>query len=359
MTESITRNPSSFLYRFLVSPRFRVGRYALLITVLAVIAVNQASMTYSNSFGILGRWIYLLIAFNLLTFIVAIFFNLYSLIPRFLVQRRYLAYFLTLGVAMLLVLVMLILQEYTVYDIWPEACIRGQFWSTSVLLNCLSSLLMNTLAVVGLSMTILLKLWMVDNQRVMQLEKLHLQSELEQLKEQVSPELLFKVLHMSGDLAIGNPQKASVLLMKLSQLLRYQLYDCARERVLLSAEVQFLANYVALEQFLSDKFSCAFVSSGAVNRTLVPPLLFIPFVQHAIVSMNQQETKTALSVRFEVEEERVVFLCHCPGVDLGHSKDLERSVLRLNLLYGDHYSLSTGQDGIRLQLEGGLSWKQR
>lgn len=359
MTDLIARNPSTFLYRFLISPRFRVGRYALLTTVLAVIAVNQISMTYSNSFDVLGNWIYLLMVFNLLTFIVGIFFNLYNLIPRFLVRRRYVAYFLSLTATMLMVLLMLILQEYTVYAIWPEACVREQFWTTSVLFSCLSSLIMNILAVVGLSMTILLKLWMIDNQRVMHLEKIHLQSELEQLKEQVSPELLFKVLHTSGDLAIDNPHKASVLLMKLSQLLRYQLYDCAREQVLLSAEVKFLTNYVALEQSLSDKFSCTFVSSGAVNRTLVPPLLFIPFVQHAIVSMNQQEQKTALSVQFEVGEESIVFLCHCPGVDLSNGKDLERSVLRLTLLYGDHYHLSTGQDAIRLQLEGGLSWKQR
>lgn len=359
MTDSITLNSSNFLYRFLVSPGFRVGRYALLISVLAVIAVNQVSMTYSNSLDVLGGWVYLLILYNLLTFIAGIFFNLYSLIPRYLVQKRYVAYFLSLAATMLLILCMLILQEYLVYSIFPPACVRDHFWTANVVFSCLSSFLMNMLAVVGLSMTILLKLWMIDNQRVMRLEKIHLKSELEQLKEQVSPELLFKVLHTAGNWAVSDPHKASALLMKLSQLLRYQLYDCSRERVLLGAEIKFLTHYVELEQFLSDKLSCTFSSSGAINRTLVPPLLFIPFLQHAIVAMNQQEKKTEFSIAFEVEEERIVFQCHCPGVDLSKGKDLEKSLLRLTLLYGDHFHLSTGQDTIRLQLEGGVSWKQR
>ena len=75
-------------------------------------------------------------------------------------------------------------------------------------------------------MTLLLKEWMIENQRVSQME--NVLSEVEQLKEQVSPELLFKTLHHSGELTLTKPEKASKMLMKLSQLLRYQLYDCSR-----------------------------------------------------------------------------------------------------------------------------------
>ena len=95
-------------------------------------------------------------------------------------------------------------------------------------------------------MTLLLKEWMIENQRVSQMEKAHVLSEVEQLKEQVSPELLFKTLHHSGELTLTEPEKASKMLMKLSQLLRYQLYDCSRQKVLLSSEIAFLTNYLTL-----------------------------------------------------------------------------------------------------------------
>ena len=123
-------------------------------------------------------------------------------------------------------------------------------------------------------MTVLLKEWMIDHQRVSQMEKAHVLSEVEQLKEQVSPELLFKTLHHSGELTLNEPGKASKMLMKLSQLLRYQLYDCSRAKVLLGSEITFLNNYLTLEQGSQSQFSYEFLSEGEVNRTLVPPLLF-------------------------------------------------------------------------------------
>ena len=58
-------------------------------------------------------------------------------------------------------------------------------------------------------MTVLLKEWMIENRRVSQMEKAHALSEVEQLKEQVSPELLFKTLHHSGELTLTEPEKAS------------------------------------------------------------------------------------------------------------------------------------------------------
>ncbi len=64
------------------------------------------------------------------------------------------------------------------------------------------------------------------------------------------------------------------MLMKLSQLLRYQLYDCSRTKVLLSSEINFLNNYLTLEQNSQAQFNYELLADGEVNRTLVPPLAF-------------------------------------------------------------------------------------
>lgn len=101
-------------------------------------------------------------------------------------------------------------------------------------MDYLSSFPLTLLSIMGGGMTVLLRLWILENQRVMQLEKIRLQSEIEHLKEQISPSMLFRVLHYSGEQALVNPGKASEMLMKLSQILRYQLYDCNREKVLLN-----------------------------------------------------------------------------------------------------------------------------
>ncbi len=180
-------------------------------------------------------------------------------------------------------------------------------------------------------------------------------SEVEQLKEQVSPELLFKTLHHSGELTLSEPEKASKMLMKLSQLLRYQLYDCSRTKVLLSSEINFLNNYLTLEQNSQAQFNYELLADGEVNRTLVPPLLFIPFVQYIVKSINEQRTSipVSLKIHLKVEENTIIFTCLCLQVNLLEDKGLERIRQRLNLLYGNRYRLFLTTESIWLELKGG------
>lgn len=204
-------------------------------------------------------------------------------------------------------------------------------------------------------MTVLLKEWMIEHQRVSQMEKEHVLSEVEQLKEQVSPELLFKTLHCSGQLTMSNPGKASKMLMKLSQLLRYQLYDCSRAKVLLSSEITFLTNYLTLEQDAQSRFSYEFTSEGDVNRMLVPPLLFMPFVQHIVELIYEQQLAHPVSLKIHIKAEsgNILFTAVCQGVNLSADRGLERIRQRLDLLYGDRYELLTTADKIELSLKGG------
>ncbi|MFR9261450.1 MAG: histidine kinase [Bacteroides cellulosilyticus] len=158
-------------------------------------------------------------------------------------------------------------------------------------MDYLSSFPLTLLSIMGGGMTVLLRLWILENQRVMQLEKIRLQSEIEHLKEQISPSMLFRVLHYSGEQALVNPGKASKMLMKLSQILRYQLYDCNREKVLLNTEIKFLTNYLELEQLVSGKFDFHMNASGETGRTFCIPIAFHPFYTvHRKTNRNTRRT---------------------------------------------------------------------
>lgn len=229
------------------------------------------------------------------------------------------------------------------------------YFSIPIVMDYISSFMLSTLCMIGGTMTVLLKEWMIDHQRVSQMEKVHVLSEVEQLKEQVSPELLFKTLHHSGELTLSEPEKASKMLMKLSQLLRYQLYDCSRTKVLLGSEINFLNNYLTLEQNSQAQFNYELLADGEVNRTLVPPLLFIPFVQYIVKSINEQRTSipVSLKIHLKVEENTIIFTCLCLQVNLLEDKGLERIRQRLNLLYGNRYRLFLTTESIWLELKGG------
>lgn len=350
-----TSNESTILYRFLVSPELRWIRYLVLILVLSTISFNQVFIIFIDYRDVLGGWIYAFTFLYLLTYMAVVYLNLFELFPRYLLKRRYMAYLSLLSAAMIVALLIQMAVEYLAYSYWPELYARGPYFSVPMVMDYISSFMLSTLCMIGGTMTVLLKEWMIEHQRVSQMEKAHVLSEVEQLKEQVSPELLFKTLHRSGQLTLHDPEKASKMLMKLSQLLRYQLYDCSRAKVLLGSEISFLTNYLTLEQDSQSQFSYVFTSEGEVNRILVPPLLFIPFVQHIVKLINEQQIliPVILNIRLKVASGTILFTCLCTQVNLSTDKGLERIIQRLNLLYGNRYGLVLTEDSIQLELKGG------
>ncbi len=356
ITETVpSGNESAFLYRFLVSPQLRWVRYLTLFLVLGVISFNQVFIIFIDFRDILKGWIYALTLLYLFTYIAVLCLNLFWLFPKYLLKKRYLTYLLLLSASMIAALLIQAAVEYAAYSHWLLLRAQGNYFSVSMVMDYISSFLLSTLCMIGGTVTLLLKAWMIDYQRVSQMEKAHVLSEMERLKEQVSPQLLFKTLHHSGQLAQKEPERASKMLMKLSQLLRYQLYDCNRAKVLLSGEIAFLTNYLALEQNSRLQFSYVFTSEGEVNRTLVPPLLFIPFVQHVVKCADERQPPLPLflSIHLEVEADVILFACDCPGMNLSKGGGLGRIRQRLDLLYGNRYNLVQSKDCIRLELKGG------
>lgn len=199
-------------------------------------------------------------------------------------------------------------------------------------------------------MTALLKHWLTENEKVGRLERLHIQSQVEQLKEQVNPNLLFHILNRTGVLATSSPDEASDMIIRLSQLLRYQLYDCNREKVLLGSEIKFLNNYLTLEQLHSHKFSFTIHSDNGCSGILVSPLLFISFVQSVVVKVYERNVYTSISINFDTTDQSVFFTCSCELDKTLSNMDLSKIKRRLELLYKGRYSLQATDNKVTLEL---------
>lgn len=345
-----TKPSSSFLRKLLIEPKYRIVRHLLLISILAVTALNQSFMTLRTGIEALGYWIFLQAFFLFTTYLIVCYFNLWVLLPRYLLKKRYVRYTLYLTAAIFLLVVAQTMEERTVL---LQLNLLDEFYMPPrIFITILSSFALVSLCVSGGAMTVVLKRWMTDRQKVNQLEKLHIQSEVEQLKEQVSPHFLFNILNRTGILAKHQPEKASDMLIRLSQLLRYQLYDCNRERVLLSSEIKFLNNYLTLEQLYSHSFEFNIQSDKGCSLTLVSPLLFISLVQSAVNKIHELNTQTYLNILFEtVDESSVTFICRCGLEDLFFNMDFAQINKRLDLLYKSHYSLTVASKEVSLKLD--------
>lgn len=341
---------SSYLRKLLIEPEYRIARHLVLISVLVVTALNQSFMTMRTGLNVLGYKIFIQALFCFITYFFVCYFNLWILIPRYLLKKRYAKYTAYLTGTIFLLILGQTMEERTVL---LQIGLLDEFYTMPrIVLTVFSSFALVLLCVSGGAMTVLLKHWMTDNLKVNQLEKLHVQSEVEQLKGQVSPHLLFNILNRTGVLAKYHPAKASDMLIRLSQLLRYQLYDCNRERVLLSAEIKFLNNYLTLERMYSNSFEYDIQSDRECSHILVSPLLFISFVQAAVIKMYQLEKKTQLCITFSAREEGTVsFTCRCGIEDAFFHMDFSKISKRLEIVYKNHYILTVSGKEVILKLE--------
>lgn len=342
-------NNSSLLHKLLIAPEYRVYRHLLLLSVIAIISLNQAFMTFLDGLDILGNRIYLQAGLIFASYILVGYFNFFVMLPRYLLKRQYTRYIVLLAVSIFLLVIFQTGEEYCVLT--HLQIVNNSYNFPNIYISMLSAFALILLSLSGPAMTILLKYWLTENEKMGELEKRHIQSEVEQLKEQVSPHLLFGTLNHAGVLAIQRPSEASAMLLRLSQLLRYQLYDCNREQVLLSAEIKFLNSYLMLEQSRSDTFSFTIRQDKETAYTLVAPLLFISFVQAAVRKIYEQNSRTALELDFSTSTGSVTFsFSSTPAplfIDINYSKINQR----LNLLYPGRHSLRISDCRIILNME--------
>lgn len=342
--------PTGFSFHFLINPRFRLLRHLLLLLIISVIAFQQSIEEY-----LYGNTLYAVSLF--LAFAGIVYINIYVLAPRFLFKNKFLLYIgLTLGVIVLLLLMLIILQLFVRnrnLDVYQDIPPFLPF------LNILSSIISMGLIIAGSSTLLLLQKWVLHEQQIKSLEKVTIQSELDQLKNQINPHFLFNMLNNANELTKENPDKAADILFKLNDLLKYQINDRAKEYVLLSEEIQFLSDLLNLEKIRRDNFEFIVSVKGDINEIRIPPFLFITFVENALKHGNDK--KSYIHLYFNVSDEKLDFTCINSKPTHYTERDMQSGGIglmnvkrRLELLYGQNYALEIKESEImyhvRLQL---------
>ncbi|WP_197684532.1 sensor histidine kinase [Mucilaginibacter mallensis] len=228
---------------------------------------------------------------------------MYCLVPRLLFKDNYLGYFLWNIVLFILVQSIGFYARYFVITYFKQN-IHPKDEPNWVAFYFVFIVLIGASAAVKL-----FQRWIVDSQRINELETATIQSELENLKKQINPHFLFNTLNNANVLTKKDPEKASQVLMKLSDLLRYQLYDSVRTKIFLTADIHFLEDFLNLEKIRRDNFEFTITQDGALRGLEIPPLLFITFVENAVKHNIDAEERSFVYVFFAVVEEDLNFHC--------------------------------------------------
>jgi LytS/YehU family sensor histidine kinase len=272
---------------------------------------------------------------------IVFYLNYYIFTPYFVKQRAYSQLFLMLFVLLIIVL-----------------CIRegmDRFYYFGILQNGkpFSQIMHRTMAIMGFLMISsafsVVKQLSENHKRLFSLEKSKLEAELAFLKTQINPHFLFNTLNNIYSLAYLKDEKAAPMISKLSNMLRYMLYECSEARVPLSKEVDFLKNYIDLQAVKSESsLLIDFFAENVLAEHQVAPLILINFVENAFKHTHWETHPDAwINVHLEMtdDNELIFEVSNCKYevkkvVTRHHGIGLTNTKKQLELNYPNRHTLT-------------------
>jgi len=279
--------------------------------------------------------------------IVLAYFNLYVLMPAFFYRQRYALY---AGGLTLLLLLGGLMERFAGWYIWtpwdkthyPEAykTENKDFWIfVKIFCNAIENF-----SVIILTMVIkLMRNSYSHEKKLREIEQEKFSAELGLLKAQINPHFFFNTLNSLYALTLKGSEQASNVVLGLSDLMHYMLYDASANKVLLKDEIKHLENYIGIEQMrFADRLDLSFQHSGDIAGKMIAPLLLLPFIENA-VKHGIGDSSGWITINLKVIENKLFLKvensCGAPPKTSAAGLGLQNVKRRLELIYPDAYQL--------------------
>jgi two-component system LytT family sensor kinase len=269
--------------------------------------------------------------------------NILWLIPRFFQTKRYTAF---IGFVFLLLIFYACskslhdeyLNEYLIKGV-KKSFLQNVYYNFSIALFyvCIT---------MGLELS---KEWFIQRDYLQKIKIEHLNSEINYLKAQINPHFLFNSLNTLYVQIDQKNVEAKTTLEKISEMLRYQLYDCNNDTISMEKELEYIGNYIDIQKLRREN-NCeiSYCYDASVKTSRVAPLLLIPFVENAFKHLSNFNDRANI-VRVDVKEENGNMICtvyNTSNNSINKNNDgigLKNVKRRLELLYPDKHQLEIDQ----------------
>jgi LytS/YehU family sensor histidine kinase len=281
-----------------------------------------------------------------------VYFNLRVLIPRLWNNGRYKQYLWAITLGEIIPISLLVFSFYQLPVHVLQLKINNQISKVLIM-----ALFKTNFFIVTSSLFHFVKEWMKlkdENLRYTEKAQEQLEAELSLLKGQVNPHFLFNTLNNLYSMSLHDSKKTPEMILKLSQLLSYMLYECKDEMVSLEQEITFIKNYIALEAIrVEDIAKVHFEINGTNPGFKIPPLLFIPLIENAFKhGISSEVEHSDIRIKIHIYENKVELNTENP-LDKTRIDDdnkhkglgLENVNKRLELIYPNKYKLEVKKNG--------------
>lgn len=272
----------------------------------------------------------------------AVYINEKWLIERFFFQKKIVVYLISLAIVIALASIIYEYATLGVPSLFSEGEVIGLSWY-SFSYTYIQLLLLVT----SISSVLIAFQQLNTKEKLVRVEKEKVHSQLNYLRSQTNPHFLFNVLNNIHFLIRRDQDKASDTLLKLSDLLRYQLYETDVEFVPLEKEIEHIQNYIELEKMrIGDTLLFKELFDVQATGLKVPPFLLLPPVENAFKHSEHADNR---QITFELSATENTLLFKTKNT-LGTVNNtgvgglgLQNLRYRLELIYPEKHQFETEQ----------------
>ena len=291
---------------------------------------------------------------NLIEFpihIIVVYINVCYLMPKFVLRKKTEKYIAS--IILMLGLVYLVRTGLNYFfitkEIWPEAQKAGRFLET----NHFIAVILGELYVLGFVTAIKLLIdWPIEFKRNEDLAKLQLSTELKFLRTQIQPHFFFNTLNNLYALTLAKSDDAPRVVLKLSNLMQYVLYEVKSSKASLFEEINHLNNYIDIEQIrFKNRIDVEIDITGSIEDIKVPPLLFLNFVENCFKHGLKDNENVKINMSFEVFKDRYLEFKLANSFNPNTNQENKQGIgimnteRRLKLLFANNFVLETNIEG--------------
>jgi len=214
----------------------------------------------------------------------------------------------------------------------------------------LPMIFMTTLAAIAETVALLIRgflTWFEEIKLKEALQKKNHEMEMALVKAQLDPHFLFNTINNIDVLILKDAEEASHYLNKLSDIMRFMLFETKTTAIPLAKELKYIEKYIALQKIrTTNKNYVDYSVKGIVNGQTIAPMVFIPFIENAFKHTNNKKLEDAITVQIEVAQATIKMICK-NKIDPSRKTKIESNGLgneliekRLHLIYPNRHELS-------------------
>jgi len=235
--------------------------------------------------------------------------------------------------------------HFVTTEIYPEAFYPGKFFKFNYVLE----VILGEIYVITFVTCIKLMVdWFIEKKRNENLAKLQLSTELKFLRSQIQPHFFFNTLNNLYALTLEKSDDAPRLVIKLSDLMQYVLYEVGSSKASLLDEINHINNYIDIEHIrFKDRIESEMDITGDIEDVEVPPLLFLSFIENCFKHGLKSNDKIKINMCFEVVNGRYLEfkLSNTFNPDINNENKqgigIANTERRLKLLFANDFVLET------------------